>query len=66
MNNKSDHLINLAVSSLQLKLINLKSIEGISLDSLQLHRKTIQTGTYIYNTSKFVAKQLSPLSKNEF
>ena len=43
-----------------------KSIEGISLESVKLHPIIDQTGTYIYNTSKVVAKFLSPLSKNEF
>ena len=43
-----------------------ESTEGISLESLELHPIIAQTGTYIYNASKVVAKYLSPLSKNEF
>ena len=43
-----------------------KSIEDISLESLKLRPIIDQTGTYIYNASKVVAKYLSPLSKNEF
>ena len=43
-----------------------KSIEDISLESLKLCPIIDQTGTYIYNASKVVAKYLSPLSKNEF
>ena len=43
-----------------------KSIEDISLESLKLRPIIDQTGTYIYNASKVVAKYLSPLPKNEF
>ena len=42
-----------------------KFIKGISLESLKLCPIIDQTGTYIYNASKVVAKYLSPLSKNE-
>ena len=41
-------------------------IEDIPLDSLKLLPIIDQTGTYIYNASKVVAKYLRPLSKNEF
>ena len=43
-----------------------ESIEGISLESLELGPIITQTETYIYNASKVIAKYLSPLSKNEF
>ena len=48
------------------KTHKLKSIEGIYLKSLKLRPVIDQTGTYIYNVSKVVAKYLSHLSKNEF
>ena len=41
-------------------------IEDISLGSLKLRTIIDETGIYIYNTSKVVAKYLSPLSRNEF
>ena len=40
-------------------------MEDIYLESLKLCPIIDQTGTYIYNASKVVAKYLSPLSKNE-
>ena len=43
-----------------------KSFEDISLENLNLCPTIDQTGTYIYNASKVVAKYLSPLSKNQF
>ena len=48
------------------KTHKIKSIQDIFLESLKLRPIIVQTGTYIYNTSKVVAKYLSPLSKNEF
>ena len=43
-----------------------KSIEDLSLESLKLRPIIDQTGTYIYNASKVLAKYVSHLSKNEF
>ena len=48
------------------KTHKIKSIEDISLESLKLRPIIAQTGTYIYNALKVVAKYLSPLSRNEF
>ena len=42
------------------------SINDITLDQLKLHPIIDQTGTYIYNASKVVAKYLRPLSKNKY
>ena len=47
------------------KTHNFQYIEDISLGSLSLRPIIDQTGTYIYNTSKFVVKYLSASSKNE-
>ena len=43
-----------------------KSLEEINVDQLKLCQVIDQTGTYIYNASKVVAKYLKPLAKNEF
>ena len=43
-----------------------KSLEEINVDQLKLHPIINQTGTYIYNTSKVIAKYLKPLAKNEY
>ena len=43
-----------------------KSLEEINVDQLKLPPIIDQTGTYIYNASKVVAKYLRPLAKNEF
>ena len=43
-----------------------KSLEEINVDQLKLRPIIDQTGTYIYNASKVVAKYLRPLAKNEF
>ena len=43
-----------------------KSLEEINVDQLKLRPIIDQTGTYIYNASKVVAKYLKPLAKNEF
>ena len=43
-----------------------KSLEEINVDQLKLRSISDQTGTYIYNASKVVAKYLKPLAKNEF
>ena len=40
------------------------SVNDITLDKLKLRPIIDQTGTYIYNASKAVAKYLRPLSKN--
>lgn len=50
----------LPVSLLQPKLKN------INVDNLKLRPIIDQTGTYIYNASKVVAKYLKPLAKNQF
>ena len=42
------------------------SINDITLDQLKLRPTIDQTGTYIYNVSKVVAKYLRPLSKNKY
>ena len=42
-----------------------KSLEEINVDQLKLRPIIDQTGTYIYNASKVVAKYLRPLAKNE-
>ena len=42
------------------------SVNDITLDKLKLRPIMDQTGTYIYNTSKVVAKYLRPLSKNKY
>ena len=42
------------------------SINDITLDQLKLCPIIDQTGTYIYNVSKVVAKYLRPLSKNKY
>ena len=47
------------------KTHNFQYIEDISLGSLRLRPIIDQAETYIYNTSKFVVKYISPLSKNE-
>ena len=41
-------------------------INNITLDQLKLCPIINQTGTYIYNASKVVAKYLRPLSKNKY
>ena len=38
-----------------------KSLEEINVDQLKLHPIIDQTGTYLYNTSKVIAKYLKPL-----
>ena len=43
-----------------------ESVKDIFLDSLKLHPIVDQTGTYIYNASKVIAKYLRLLTKNEF
>ena len=48
------------------KIHKFEFIEDISLGSLKLRPIIEQTGTYIYNASKVVAKYLSSLSKNGF
>ena len=42
------------------------SVNDITLDKLKLRPIIDQTGTYIYNASKAVAKYLRPLSKNKY
>ena len=42
------------------------SVNDITLDKLKLHPIIDQTGTYIYNASKVVAKYLRPVSKNKY
>ena len=42
------------------------SVNDITLDKLELRPIIDQTGTYIYNASKAVAKYLRPLSKNKY
>ena len=42
------------------------SVNDITLDKLKLHPFIDQTGTYIYNASKVVAKYLRPVSKNKY
>ena len=42
------------------------SLEEINTDQLKLRPIIDQTGTYIYNASKVIAKYLKPLAKNEF
>ena len=59
-------LISLAVFSLQLKLISLNPLKIFLYKVFKLRPIISQTGTYIYNALKVVAKYLSPLSKNEF
>ena len=48
------------------KTHNFHSVNDITLDKLKLHQIIDQTGTYIYNASKAVAKYLRPLSKNMY
>ena len=43
-----------------------KSLEEINVDQLKLYPIINQTGNYIYNTSKVIAKYLKPLAKNEY
>ena len=43
-----------------------KSLEEINVDQLKLRPIIDQTGTYIYNTSKVIAKYLKPFAKNEY
>ena len=43
-----------------------KSLEEINVDQLKLRPISNQTGSYIYNASKIIAKYLKPLAKNEF
>ena len=43
-----------------------KSLEEINVDQLKVRPISDQTGTYIHNASKVVAKYLKPLAKNEF
>ena len=43
-----------------------KSISHISRGHLRIGPIIDQTGTYIYKTSKVVAKYLGPLAKNDF
>ena len=42
------------------------TIEKIYVEHLKLRPIVDQTGTYIYNASKVIAKYLKPLAKNEF
>ena len=42
------------------------SVNDTTLDKLKLRPIIDQTGTYIYNASKVVAKYLTPLSKNKY
>ena len=42
------------------------SVNDTTLDKLKLRPIMDQTGTYIYNASKVVAKYLRPLSKNKY
>ena len=42
------------------------SLEEINVDQLKLRPIIDQTGTYIYNASKVIAKYLKTLAKNEF
>ena len=42
------------------------SVNHITLDKLKLRPIIDQTGTYISNASKIVAKYLRPLSKNKY
>ena len=42
------------------------SVNDITLDKLKWRPIIDQTGTYIYNASKVVAKYLRPLSKNKY
>ena len=48
------------------KTHNFHSVNDITLNKLKLHQIIDQTGTYIYNASKAVAKYLRPLSKNMY
>ena len=41
-------------------------MEELNVDQLKLRPIIDQTGTYIYNTRKVIAKHLKPLSKSEF
>ena len=43
-----------------------KSLEEINVDQLKLRPIIDQTGTYIYNASKVIAKYLKPFAKNEY
>ena len=43
-----------------------KSLEEINVDQLKLRPISDQTGTYLYNPSKVIAKYLKPLAKTEF
>ena len=43
-----------------------KSLEEINVDQLKLCPIIDQTGSYIYNASKVIAKYLKPLAKNKF
>ena len=43
-----------------------KSLEEINVDQLKLRPISNQTGSYIYNASKVIAKYLKPLAKNKF
>ena len=43
-----------------------RSLEEINIDQLKLRPIVDQTGTYIYNASKVIAKYLKPLAKNQY
>ena len=43
-----------------------KSLEEINVDQLKLRSIIDETGTYIYNASKVMAKYLKSLAKNQF
>ena len=43
-----------------------ESISDITLEQLKLRPNIDQTGTYIHKASKFVAKYLGPLAKNDY
>ena len=63
MHQRSNHPVRFFATA---KTHKFEFIGDISLESLNLHPIIDQTGTYIYNASKVIAKYLSPLSKNEF
>ena len=43
-----------------------ESVSDITLEQLKLRPNIDQTGTYIHKASKFVAKYLGPLAKNDY
>ena len=47
------------------KTHKVKSLEELNVNQLKLHPIIDQTGTYIDNASKVIAKYLKPLAKNE-